>query len=227
MPAGKDRQELAIALVRRLAAVDPQTTLDLVQSEGLRGQEYDKVISNAVTQFTAQNDLAKSTQFIQQITDPKMYADALGQLAMVKFAGRPHEAFTYLQTNSRGDWHPAALRMLTDLYYNKLGNIDANAAEILKLDLPRLGPEVAKRASVLSKIWIDHEVPLAVPLAWTQQLPAPMGREARLQLAKHQDLRPHTVQQYQAWTLTALITPAERTQLLNVLGKRLVEQVAR
>ena len=39
-------------------------------------------MSHAVTQFSAQNDLAQSTQFIQQITDPKMYAEALGQIAV-------------------------------------------------------------------------------------------------------------------------------------------------
>jgi len=199
----------------------------LVQSEGLRGNEYERVVSNAVTQFTARHDLAQSTQFIQQITDPVRYAEALGQLAMVKFTGRPQEAFVYLQAHARGDWQPAALRMLTELYYNKLGNIDANAAEILKLDLPRLGPEVAQRAQILCKIWIDHQAPIAVPLAWTQQLPATLGRDTRLQLAKNYDLKPTTLHHYQAWAKTAPITPAERTKLLTLLGNRLAAQVSR
>lgn len=226
VPAGKDRQELATALVRRLSVVDPQATLELVQSEGLRGEDYTRAVSNAVTQFSAQNDLAQSTRFIQQISDPQMYAEALGQLAMVKFPGHPQEAFTYLQTNSRGDWQPAALHMLTDVYYNKLGNIDANAAVILKLDLPKLGPDVAKRANVLCKAWIDHRVPLDVPLAWTQQLPPDMGRAARLHLARNNEVKPATLLQYQIWAQTAHISTGERTQLLNVLSRRLGDQAA-
>ncbi|MES2507699.1 MAG: sigma-70 family RNA polymerase sigma factor [Verrucomicrobiota bacterium] len=221
LPAGKNRQELAVDLVRRLAAVDPQATLDLVQSEGLSGKEYDVSVSQAVIQFAAQNDLAQSTQFIQQITDPRMYAEALGQLAMIKFPGHPKEAFAYLQANTRGDWEAAALRMLSDLYYNKLGNIDANAAEILKLDLARLGPEAAQRASNLCKIWIDHQAPVAVPLAWTQQLPGPMGRATRLQLARNRELKPAALEQFQTWSQTAPISPAERAQLQTVLNKRL------
>ncbi|MCB1209247.1 MAG: sigma-70 family RNA polymerase sigma factor [Verrucomicrobiales bacterium] len=227
LPAGEDRKYLALALVRRLAAVDPQTTLDLGQSEGLRGPDYDKVVSNAVTQFSAQNDLAQSTQFIQQIRDPKMYAEALGQIAMVKFAGRPQEAFAYLQANSRGDWQPAALRMLSEVYYNKLGNIGANAAEILKLDLQRLGAEVPKRASLFCKIWIDHQTPVAIPLAWTQQLPGTMGREARLQLAKNAQLKPTDLGQFRDWVQTAAIPAAERTKLLNQLSKHANAQAAR
>ncbi len=227
LPAGEDRKYLAIALVRRLAVVDPQTTLELGLSEGLSGPDYDKVVSHAVTQFSAQNDLAQSTQFIQQITDPKMYAEALGQIAMVKFAGRPQEAFAYLQANSRGDWQPAALRMLSELYYNKLGNIGANAAEILKLDLQRLGPEVPKRASIFCKIWIDNQTPVAVPLAWTQQLPGTMGREARLQLAKNEQLKPTHVGQFREWAQTADIPAAERTKLLTQLSKHVNAQTAR
>ena len=227
LPVGKDRKHLALALVRRLAAVDPQTTLELGLSEGLSGSDYDKVVSNAVTQFSAQNDLAHSTQFIQQITDSKMYAEALGQIAMVKFAGRPQEAFAYLQANSRGDWQPAALRMLSELYYNKLGNIGANAAEMLKLDLQRLGPEVPKRASIFCKIWIDNQTPVAVPLAWTQQLPGTMGREARLQLAKNEQLKPTDVVQFREWAQSAAIPAAERTKLLTQLNKHVNAQAAR
>lgn len=227
LPAGKERTELATALTRRLAAVDPQATLSLVQSEGLRGAAYADSISHAVTQFAAQNDLAQSTQFIQQITDPKAYAEALGQLAMVKFPGHPQEAYAYLQSHSRGDWQPAALRMLSDVYYNKLGNFDANAAEILKLDLPRLGTEAATSASLFCKAWIDNRAPFDVPLAWTLQLPPAVGRNTRLQLAKNKGLKPATAQQFQAWARTATISPAERTQLLNVLSKRLGEMSAR
>lgn len=227
LPPGKDRQDIVLALSKRLAAVDPQATVDLVHIAGMGGPEYEIAISHAVTEFAAQNDLAQSTQFIQQIADPGMYAEALGHLAMVKFPGRLQEAYAYLQAHSRGDWQSAALRMLSELYYNKLGNIDANAAEILKLDLQRLGPEVAQRAGNFCKIWVDHEVPLEVPLAWTQQLPPAMGRNARLQLARRKDLRTATVQQFQIWAQTAPIAPAERTQLLNALSKHGQNQVAR
>ena len=227
LPPGKNRQELAMSLVRRLAAVDPPATLDLVQSEGLKGEEFERVVYNAVTQFAAQNDLDQSTQFIQQINDPRMYAEALGQLAMVKFPGHPHEAFVYLQNNAHGDWQPAALRMLSDFYYNKLGNIDANAAEILKLDLPRLGPAAAERASSLCQIWIDNHAPVAEPLAWTQQLPDPIGSDTRLQLAKSKELKPVNMAQIQAWALTAAISPAERDKLVAVLGRRLGSQASR
>jgi RNA polymerase sigma factor (sigma-70 family) len=227
LPPGKERQDVALALSRRLAAVDPQAALDLMHTSGLRGKEYDIALSHAVTQFAAQNDLAESTQFIQQIADPKAYADALGQLAMVKFAGHPQEAFAYLQANSRGDWQPAALRMLSEVYYNKLGNIDANAAEILKLDLARLGTEAPLRASNFCKIWIDHQVPVGVPLAWTQQLPGNMGRETRLQLARNKELKPAALETLHAWVQIAPISPAERAQLQTVLGKRLGDEVAR
>jgi len=220
-PAGGDLKEMALALSRRLAAVDPQAALELVLSSGLSGSEYDVAMSHAVKQFSAQNDLDQSTQFIQQITDPKAYANALGQIAMVKFVGRPEEAYTYLQKYSRGDWQPAALQMLSELQYNKLGNIDANAAEILKLDLARLGPDVAKRTSNFCKVWIDHHAPLAVPLAWTQQLPSPMGRATRLQLARRNELKPAILDQFHTWSQTASISPAERAQLQDVLSKRL------
>ncbi|WP_206171094.1 RNA polymerase sigma factor [Phragmitibacter flavus] len=227
LPESEDRQLLSRALTRRLATVDPQATLELVQSSGLQGQDYEETLTQAVTQFAAQNDLAKSTQFIKQITDPQMHDKALGQLAMVKFPGHPQDAYAYLQTHAQLDWQASALRMLSDLYYNKLGNIDANAAEILKLDLPRLGPDVALRASKLCKIWVDHQVPLNVPLTWTQQLPASMGRDARLQLARNQQLKPATVEQYQAWTQAATISVDERNQLLKVLSKRVDGQAAR
>ncbi len=227
VPVGKDRQELAFDLARRLAAVDPQAALDLVVGEGLLGREYADSVSHAVMQFAAQNDLDQSTQFIQQITDLKAYGEALGQLAMVKFVGRPQEAFAYLKAHSRGNWQQAALRMLTDHYYNKLGNIDANAAEILKLDLPKLAPEVAKPASNFCRVWFDHQVPLNVPLAWTQQLPGAMGRNTRLQLAKNKELKPAGVQQFQVWSQTATISPAERAELLTVLNKRLEVPVSK
>lgn len=226
VPPGRDLQELAASLVRRLATVDPRATLELVQRGGLQGQDYVLAVTTAVTQFAAQNDLAESARFIQQLSDPQMHAQALGQLAMVKFPGRPQEAFTFLQAHSRSDWQTAALHMLTDVYYNKLGNIDANAAAILQLELPRLGPEVAKRANVLCKAWIDHRVPLDVPLAWVQQLPPPMAREARLLLARNNEVRRPTLQQYQAWVQTAQISQGERTQLLNVLGRRLGDLTA-
>lgn len=221
LPAGESRQELARALARRLAAVDPQATLDLILSEGLSGREYADSVSQAVIQFAAKNDLTQSTQFIQQITDPKLYAEALGQLAMIKFPGHPQEAYAFLQANTRGDWQTAALEMLTDLYYNKLGNINANAAEVLKLDLARLGPEAAQQASNFCKIWVDQNIPVSTPLAWTQQLPGNIGRATRLQLARNQQLKPAAVEQFQTWTLTASISPAERAQLQTVLGKRL------
>ncbi|TDU68053.1 RNA polymerase sigma factor (sigma-70 family) [Prosthecobacter fusiformis] len=222
-PAGKSRQEMALALSRRLAAVDPQTALELILSEGLSGREYDEAMSHAVKQFSAQNDMEQSTRFIQQITDPTAYADALGQIAMVKFAGRPQEAYAYLQKHSRGDWQLAALQMLSELQYNKLGNIDANAAEILKLDLPKMGPDVAKRASNFCRVWIDHQVPVTTPLAWTQQLPSPMGRATRLQLARRNELKPATLEQFHTWTQTASISQAERAQLQTVLQKRLAD----
>ncbi|SKA99308.1 RNA polymerase sigma factor, sigma-70 family [Prosthecobacter debontii] len=221
LPEGENRQELARALARRLAAVDPQATLDLVQQERLKGKDYDLSMAHAVMEFAAKNDLAQSTRFIQQITDPKKYADALGQLAMVKFPGRPEEAFAYIQAHSRGDWEPAALRMLSSLYYNKLDNIDANAAEILNLDLERLGPEAVARASDFCKVWIDNRAPVTTPLAWTQQLPGNIGREARLQLARNPQLKPAIVEQFHVWIQTASISPAERAQLQMVLGKRL------
>lgn len=221
LPQGTDRQELALALARQLAAVDPQATLDLLRTEGLHGTDNDKAVADAVTQYAAQNDLMQSTQFIQQITDPKLYAEALGQIAMVKFPGHPREAFAFLQANSHGDWQPAALRMLSELYYNKLGNIDANAAEILKLDLQRLGPEVAQRTGDFCRIWIDHQAPFDVPLAWTQQLPGNIGPETRLQLARNNALKRDAVAQFQAWAQTAPISPAERSKLQTVLAKRL------
>ena len=227
LPAGAERQLLALALVRRLAVVDPQTTLDFVRTEGLQGPDYDKAVSNAVTQFSAQNDVARSTEFIQQITDAKMYAEALGQLAMVKFPGRPQEAFAYLQAHSRGDWQPAALRMLTEVYYNKLGNLDANAAEILSLDLQKVGPDAAKRTSNFCKIWIEHQAHPSVPLAWTQQLPEALGRETRLQLARNKELKTAAVIQFQAWVQAASISSAERNRLMTVLGKRVEVQASR
>ena len=100
-------------------------------------------------------------------------------------------------------------------------------SEVLKLDLPRLGPEVAKRASNLCKVWVDHNAPLAVPLAWTQQLPASMGRDARLQLARDKELKLGVVEQFQVWTRTAPISAAERAKLQEVLGKRTGAQAAR
>ena len=227
LPAGRERQLLAVSLARRLAVVDPQTTLDFVRTEGLQGPDYDKAVSYAVTQFSARNDVTRSTEFIQQITDVKMYAEALGQLAMVKFPGRPKEAFAYLQAHSRGDWQPAALRMLTELYYNKLGNIDANAAEILNLDLQKVGPDAAKRTSNLCKLWIEHQVHPSVPLAWTQQLPEPLARQTRLQLARTNELPPASLVQFQAWAQSAAISSAEHNQLMTVLGKRLKVQVSR
>lgn len=220
LPPGEDRWEMVLPLATKLAAIDPQAALQLILSEPPRGKDYENSITQAVTQFAAQNDLAQSTQFIQQIQDPKAYAQALGQLAMVKFAGRPHEAFAYLQANSHGDWQPAALRMLSELQYNTLGNIDANAAEILKLDLPRLGSDVGVRAAALCKIWIDRQVPFAKPLEWTQQLPPAMARDARLQLAKHPHLKPASVQDYQKWLRTAPIAQAERNKLSTVLANR-------
>ncbi len=228
MPAGKDRQELATALINKLSAVDPQATLDLAQREGIQGPDYSRAITSAVTQYAAQNDLTQSTGFIQQISDPKCYAEALGQLAMVKFPGHPEEAFNYLQANSRdSNWQSSALHMLTDVYYNKLGNVDANASAILKLDLSKLGGTVATRANIFCKAWIDQRVPLEVPLAWTQQLPPNLGREARLQLARNNTMKAATIRQYQTWVQTATITPAERTQLINVFNRRLADPTTR
>ncbi|MBL9117604.1 MAG: sigma-70 family RNA polymerase sigma factor [Verrucomicrobiaceae bacterium] len=221
LPPGEDRRYLATALVHRLAAVDPQQALSLLQTEQLTIRDREKVVSNAVTQFTAKNDLAKSTEFIRQINDPKLYADALGQVAMVKYPGRVKEAFQFLQINSRGDWQPAALRMLTDVYYNKLGNIDANAAEVLKLNLPKLGGEVPKRASVLCKLWLDQQAPVSVPMAWTQQLPPATGRATRLQLAQTQDLSLTAAKRYHEWAQTAALDATERAQLLKHLEKRI------
>lgn len=223
LPAGENRQELTKALARRLAAVDPQATLDLIQSAGLGGKDYAAAVSQAVIQFAAKNDLAQSTQFIQQITDPQLYADALGQLAMIKFPGHPQDAYAFLQANTRSNWQSAALEMLTDLYYNKLGNVDANAAEILKLDLARIGPGAARQAGDFCKIWTDQNIPVSTPLAWTQQLPGNIGRDTRLQLARNQQLKPAAVEQFHTWTQTASISAAERAQLQTVLGKRLGE----
>lgn len=228
IPNDKDRQELASALVRRLSIVDPQTTLELAQREGLKGSEYSRAISNAVTQFAAKYDLVESTRFIQQINDAQSYAEALGQLAMVKFPGHPQDAFQYLQANSRdGNWQASALHMLTDAYYNKLGNVDANAAAILQLDLPRLGHVVAERANLFCQAWIDQRVPLKVPLAWIQQLPPQLAREARLQLARNNAVKVATIQEYRAWAETAVISQGERTQLLNVMNKRLADPTVR
>lgn len=226
-PAGQARQEMALALSRRLAAVDPQAALELILSEGMTGTEYDQAMGHAVKQFSAKSSLEESTRFIQQITDPRGYADALGQIAMVKFAGRPQEAYAYLQKHSRRDWQLAALQMLSELQYNKLGNIDANAAEILKLDLAQMGADVPKRASNFCRVWIDQQVPVTTPLAWTQQLPAPMGRATRLQLARRSDLKPATLELFLTWTQTAPISPAERGQLQEALSRRLAEPAVR
>jgi hypothetical protein len=113
--------------------------------------------------------------------------------------------------------------MLSDNYYNKMGNIEANAAEILKLDLPHLGPEVAARANVFCKVWIDNRAPLAVPLAWTQQLPEAAGRDARLLLAKNNGLKPDTLRQYHTWARAASLNGEERARLLKILSDRLKE----
>ncbi len=221
LPADNDRRDIGMVLIKRLSAVDPQAALELVEKENVRGMDYESSVAHLVTEFAAQNDLAQSAQFIQQITDPKVHSVALGQLAMVKFPGRPQEAYAFLQAHSCGDWQSAALRMLTDNFYNKLGNIDANAAEILKLDLPRLGPEVAARANVLCKVWLDNRAPLAVPLAWTQQMPEAAGRDTRLLLAKNNGLKPDTLREYQTWARTASLNGEERARLLKVLSERL------
>ncbi|MEN3940578.1 sigma-70 family RNA polymerase sigma factor [Prosthecobacter sp. SYSU 5D2] len=226
-PADKARQEMALALSRRLAAVDPQAALELILSEGMTGTEYDQAMGHAVKQFSAKNSLEESTRFIQQITNPRGYSDALGQIAMVKFAGRPQEAYAYLQKHSRRDWQMAALQMLSELQYNKLGNIDANAAEILKLDLAQMGGDVPKRTSNFCRVWIDQQVPVTTPLAWTQQLPAPIGRATRLQLARRSDLKPATLELFLTWTQTAPISPAERGQLQEALTRRLAEPAVR
>jgi hypothetical protein len=221
LPADQDRRDIGMVLIKRLSAVDPQAALELVVKENVRGMDYEASVAHLVTEFAAQNDLAQSARFIQQIADPKVHSVALGQLAMVKFPGRPQQAYAFLQAHSRGDWQSAALRMLSDDYYNKLGNIEANAAEILKLDLPRLGPEVAVRANVFCKMWIANRAPLAVPLAWTQQLPDPAGRDARILLAKNNGLKPDTLREYQTWARTASLNAEERARLLKILSDRL------